>query len=303
MSDYIIQTDSLSHQFSKSKKAIDNLSIHVPRGSIYGFLGPNGAGKSTTMRLLTGVIPDDSKSIQLFGKMLDEQTPEIFNQIGCLVESPALYKHLTGYENLKYIAQIRKLESEKIDRYLKIVDLYEDRKMQVKKYSLGMRQRLAIAMALIGAPEILMLDEPVNGLDPKGIIEIRQLLKKINKESGTTIFISSHLLSEIEKLCTHAGIISQGKLRFEGTMEELSQRFDKCRISLKGKNLEEIRKNIAADIPVKIIEDEKRIEVSLPQKEAIPELIKNLTEKNVDLYEVKILEGIEDWFMSLTKEN
>lgn len=301
MPNFIIETDKLSYSFPKSKKAVDSLSIHVPKGSIYGFLGPNGAGKSTTMRLLTGVIPDDTHSVKIFGEDFHKQTPEIFNRIGCLVESPALYKHLTGFENLKYITQIRHIDAQKIGAILKTVDLYENKDMKVKKYSLGMKQRLAIAMALIDDPEILLLDEPVNGLDPKGIVEIRNLLINLNKKFGTSIFISSHLLSEIEKLCTHAGIIAKGKLQFEGTMEELSNRFDKCRVSLQLKNAEKVLEEFPENIQPKLITEESRIEVSLPNKEAIPNLVRELSAKNAEIYEVKILEGIEDWFMSLTK--
>src|SRR5690606_18278062 len=160
MSEYIIQTKGLDFNFSKSKKAVDNLSLNVPKGSIYGFLGPNGAGKSTTMRLLTGIIPDDSDAIEIFGESLQKQLPERFNRLASLVESPALYLHLSGYNNLKYIAKIRKVDTSRIDEMLKIVDLYDDRNRKVKQYSLGMKQRLAIAMALLSSPEILLLDEP-----------------------------------------------------------------------------------------------------------------------------------------------
>ena len=297
----IIRTQNLDFYFSKSKKAIDNLSLNVPKGSVYGFLGPNGAGKSTTMRLLTGIIPDDSDSIEIFGKSLQKQFPEIFNQLGCLVESPALYLHLSGGNNLKYIAKIRGVEDSRIDEILKIVDLYEDRNRKVKQYSLGMKQRLAIAMALMSNPEILLLDEPVNGLDPNGIIEIRKLLIKVNQEFGTTIFVSSHLLSEIEKMCTHVGIISKGKLRFEGTIKELSQNFGQCKIIISLKNPGEILEKIPQEYNVIEIETESKISVSLPDKEMIPDLTKKLITLGAEIYEIKIQEGLEEWFMSLTQ--
>ncbi len=210
----IIETKNLNFQFNKHKKIIDDLSIHVPKGSIYGFLGPNGAGKSTTMRLLTGIIPDDTNAIKLFSNTIESQQPQVFHRMGTLVESPALYLHLSGENNLKYMAKIRGISHEKIDEVLELVDLTHARKQKAKQYSLGMKQRLAIAMALLSEPELLLLDEPVNGLDPNGIIEIRKLLVKINQEKGITIFISSHLLSEIEKMCTHVGIIAKGKLKF-----------------------------------------------------------------------------------------
>ncbi len=297
----IIRTQNLDFHFSKSKKTIDNLSLNVPKGSIYGFLGPNGAGKSTTMRLLTGIIPDDSDSIEIFGKSLQKQLPKIFKQLGCLVESPALYLHLSGYNNLKYIAKIRGVDISRIDEMLKIVDLYDDRNRKVSQYSLGMKQRLAIAMALMSNPEILLLDEPVNGLDPNGIIEIRKLLIRINHEFGTTIFVSSHLLSEIEKMCTHVGIISKGKLRFEGTMKELSENFGQCKIIISLKNPKEILEKIPQEYNAVEIETESKISLFLPDREMIPDFTKRLIELGAEIYEIKIQEGLEEWFMSLTQ--
>lgn len=301
MAEYIIQTKGLDFHFSKSKKVIDNLSLNVPKGSIYGFLGPNGAGKSTTMRLLTGIIPDDSDSIEIFGESLQKQLPEIFNRLGCLVESPALYLHLSGYNNLKYIAKIRKVDESRIDEMLKEVDLYNDRNRKVKQYSLGMKQRLAIAMALLSSPEILLLDEPVNGLDPNGIVEIRKLLVKINQEFGTTIFVSSHLLSEIEKMCTHVGIISKGKLRFEGTMRELSQNFGQCKITISLKNPKAVLEKIPQEYEATEVETESKITLVLDDKEKIPELTKMLVQFGAEIYEIKIQDGLEEWFMSLTQ--
>lgn len=301
MSDYIIQTKGLDFNFSKSKKAIDNLSLNVPKGSIYGFLGPNGAGKSTTMRLLTGIIPDDSDSIEIFRESLQKQLPEIFNKLGCLVESPALYLHLSGYNNLKYIAKIREVDDSRIDEILKIVDLYEDRNRKAKQYSLGMKQRLAIAMALMSNPEILLLDEPVNGLDPNGIIEIRKLLIKINQEFGTTIFVSSHLLSEIEKMCTHIGIISKGKLRFEGSMKELSENFGQCKVIVSLKNSKDILEKIPQEFQASEIENEAKISAFLSDKEMIPDFTKQLIQLGAEIYEIRIQEGLEEWFMSLTQ--
>jgi ABC-2 type transport system ATP-binding protein len=167
---YIIQTSNLDFQYSKNKKILNNLSINVLKGSIYGFLGPNGAGKSTTMRLLTGIIPDDSNSIFLFEKPIESQIPDVFEKVGALVESPALYLHLSGYDNVKYIALLRQVPLSKIDEVLELVDLTAHKKQKAKQYSLGMKQRLAIAMALLSEPELLFLDEPVNGLDPNGIV-------------------------------------------------------------------------------------------------------------------------------------
>ncbi|WP_392448558.1 ABC transporter ATP-binding protein [Capnocytophaga canis] len=300
MTQYAIQTKALNFGFSKSKKIIDNLSINVPKGSIYGFLGPNGAGKSTTMRLLTGILPDDSNSIEIFGQSLQNQLPYIFENVGCLVESPALYLHLSGYDNLRYIALMRNVAEESIEKYLEIVDLQRSKHMKAKRYSLGMKQRLAIAMALLNNPSLLLLDEPVNGLDPNGMLEIRNLLIKLNKEFGTTIFVSSHLLSEIEKMCTHVGIISHGKLQFEGTMKELSDRYSDCKVQIFLRNLSELSDKIKEQFPEATFTGDKAI-FTLANKEAIPELVKQLVQLGAEIYELKPQEGLEESFMLLTK--
>jgi len=297
--EYIIQTNNLDFQFSKHKKIIDNLSINVPKGSIYGFLGPNGAGKSTTMRLLTGIISDDSNSIQIFGKVLSEQIPFIFSKIGALVESPALYLHLSGYDNLLYIAKIRTIDTNKIDEILELVDLTYAKNQKAKQYSLGMKQRLAIAMALLSEPELLFLDEPVNGLDPNGIVEIRKLLIKINKEKGVTIFVSSHLLNEIEKMCTHIGIIAKGKLKFEGTMNQLSSNFNSCKIEITIDNAEHWINYLKENNSEVQLNEANKIAVVLNSKDEIPTFIKKLIDEGALIYEVKILEGLEEWFMNL----
>lgn len=302
MADYIIQTDSLNFQYSKYKKVLENISIHVPKGSIYGFLGPNGAGKSTTMRLLTGIIPEQGNAIKLFNQPLQEQLPLVFSKIGSLVESPALYLHLSGIDNLKYIAKLRHIPEDKIHETLELVDLSRDGKRKAKQYSLGMKQRLAIAMALLSEPELLLLDEPVNGLDPNGIIDIRKLLIKLNKEKGVTIFVSSHLLSEIEKMCTHVGIINKGKLRFEGTMQELSKAASLCKIQV---TVDDAPKwQAALDTKYKNVNliAQNQITLDIGNKEQIPEFIKTLIAQNATLYEVKILDGLEEWFMTITDE-
>lgn len=302
MADYIIQTHSLNFQYSKHKKVLENISIHVPKGSIYGFLGPNGAGKSTTMRLLTGIIPEQGNAIKLFNQPLQEQLPMVFAKIGSLVESPALYLHLSGIDNLKYIAKLRNIPEEKIHETLELVDLSRDGKRKAKQYSLGMKQRLAIAMALLSEPELLLLDEPVNGLDPNGIIDIRKLLIKLNKEKGVTIFVSSHLLSEIEKMCTHVGIINKGKLRFEGTMQELSKAASLCKIQVTIDDAQKWQMELDNHYKnVKLIA-QNQITLDIGNKEQIPDFIKNLIAKNATIYEVKILDGLEEWFMTITDE-
>lgn len=303
MAEYIIQTEGLNFQYSKNKKVLNNISIHVPKGSIYGFLGPNGAGKSTTMRLLTGIITEQGNAIKLFGNPLQEQLPLVFNKIGSLVESPALYLHLSGIDNLKYIAKLRNIPEEKIHETLELVDLSRDGKRTAKQYSLGMKQRLAIAMALLSDPELLLLDEPVNGLDPNGIIDIRKLLIKLNQEKGVTIFVSSHLLSEIEKMCTHVGIISKGKLRFEGTMQELSKAAGLCKIQVTLDDASKWQHELENQYENVNLVAQNQLALDIGNKDNIPDFIKNLIAKNAAVYEVKILDGLEEWFMTITNEN
>lgn len=298
---YIIQTSNLDFQYSKNKKILNNLSINVPKGSIYGFLGPNGAGKSTTMRLLTGIIPGDSNSIFLFEKPIESQIPEVFEKVGALVESPALYLHLSGYDNVKYIALLRQVPLSKIDEVLELVDLTAYKRQKAKQYSLGMKQRLAIAMALLSEPELLFLDEPVNGLDPNGIVEIRKLLVKINKEKGVTIFVSSHLLSEIEKMCTHIGIISKGVLKYEGTMEDLSRKFETCKIQITLDEAENWKEKLSSKYANVALEEQNKITMNLNHTSEIPDFAKEIIQEGARIYEIKILEGLEEWFMNLTE--
>lgn len=299
MTDYIIRTEHLTFHYSKNRKALDNVSLNIPKGSIYGFLGPNGAGKSTTMRLLTGILPQQDKSIYLFNQPLNEQLPKAFDRVGSLVESPALYLHLSGYDNLKYIAKLRNVPESRINEVLELVDLQRDANRKAKAYSLGMKQRLAIAMALLDEPELLLLDEPVNGLDPNGIQDIRKLLVRLNKEKGVTIFVSSHLLAEIEKMCTHVGIISKGKIQFEGTMEELSKKSGLCKIRITVKDAKRWYDELAKENPTVEMESTTQFSLELQNREEIPAFTRELVNKGAEIYEIKILDGLEEWFMAL----
>lgn len=302
MKDLIIKTKDLSFSYSKKKKVLHNINLNVPKGSIYGFLGPNGAGKSTTMQLLTGILPSKENKIEVFQEELNAQFPTIFSKIGALVETPTLYLHLSGIDNLRCITTLKEVSEEKITDVLELVGLSKNGHQKAKEYSLGMRQRLAIAMTLLGEPELLLLDEPVNGLDPTGMTEIRELLVKLNKEKGITIFISSHLLAEVEKMCTHIGIIHQGKMQFEGTMEELSKKAASCNVLVKVADLESNLEKITEVYPEIIsTEKENQFKIDLHNKEEIAKLSRFLIENNISLYELKITEGLEEWFLSLTK--
>jgi lantibiotic transport system ATP-binding protein len=217
----IIKTSALSYQYSKGTKTLSDINLEVERGSIYGFLGPNGSGKTTTLSLLLGLLNKQEGNIEIFGEQLQSNRIPILKKIGALVEMPSLYGHLTAKENLEIYRRDYNVPKERMDEVLEIVGLTGTGKKVVKRFSLGMKQRLAIALALLPNPELLILDEPSNGLDPAGIIELRALVKKLNKEYGMTIVISSHLLSEVEKMVSHVGIIYNGKMLFQGRLEEL----------------------------------------------------------------------------------
>lgn len=217
----IIETENLQFGFITDKLVLKDINLKVEKGSIYGFLGPNGAGKTTTIRLLLGLLTPNSGSIKLFGKSIQKNSLEIFNNIGAMIEMPSLYEHLTGFDNLEITSRIRDISIKRIDEVLEIVKLTNAAKTKVKEYSMGMKQRLGLALALLSEPQLLILDEPTNGLDPQGMIETRELLQKLNEEFGITILVSSHLLSEIEKLVNHLAIINNGELIFQGTIQEL----------------------------------------------------------------------------------
>ncbi len=296
----VIQIQNLSFEFSKNKPVLKDISLSVPKGSIFGFLGANGAGKSTTMKMLIGSIPDEQNAVRIFDEKLDVLYPEGFNKIGSLIDTAAFYDHLSGWDNLLVISRLRSLPLYECERVLHLVGLWESRNMKMKKYSLGMKQRLAIAITLLGKPDLLILDEPVNGLDPNGMLEIRELLIKLNKQEGVTIFISSHLLQEIEKMITHLAIISHGEIRFAGSIKDLNERYRYNRIRIGLNNAEIFIPEIPENYSPKIL-DETGIEITAESKEDITALIKKLVLKDAEIFEIKNSAGLEEWFMEITK--
>ncbi len=218
---YCLETKNLTHQFSSKDIVLNDINLQVPTGSIYGFLGPNGAGKTTTLRLVLGLLKKQQGEISIFGKPFENNRINILKKVGSLIETPSIYGQLTALENLQLLQKIYQCPKSRMLDVLKLVDLSNTGSKKAGQFSLGMKQRLSIAIALLNEPSLLILDEPTNGLDPNGIIEIRELLKKLNHEKGISIIISSHLLSEIEKLVTHIGIINKGKMMFQGALSEL----------------------------------------------------------------------------------
>jgi lantibiotic transport system ATP-binding protein len=219
----VLQISHLQKQYGPIT-AVDDLSLTVRRGEIYGFLGPNGAGKTTTIRMLMGLIKPSHGYIRLFDEPLLKNRAALLARVGSLIESPSAYSHLTGRQNLEITRRMIAAPAARMDAVLEQVGLRDAAHRIVREYSLGMKGRLAIASALLGSPELLILDEPTNGLDPAGIREMRDFLRRL-PEQGVTVLVSSHLLSEIEQMATTVGIIAAGKMRFEGKLETLRARF------------------------------------------------------------------------------
>ncbi len=218
-----IETTDLSHTFTAAQRALNRVNLRVPTGAIYGFLGPNGAGKTTTLRLLLGLLRRQQGSIHLFGHPADTRRADLFRRIGSSIESPSLYSHLTAVENLRIWQLAFGCPKPRIERALRLVGLEGTGRKSVAQFSLGMKQRLSIAVALLHEPSLLILDEPTNGLDPHGILEVRDLLVRLNWEEGTTILVSSHLLSEVERLVTDVGIIHRGAMVYQGSMAGMAE--------------------------------------------------------------------------------
>ncbi len=228
----VIETKALCKQYGPHT-AVDHVELHVPQGCVYGFIGPNGAGKSTTMKMLLGLIHPTAGRVRLLGQELTEKSRlPLLRQTGSLIESPAGYLHLTAQENLEIVADLKGVPHNDIGRVLDIVHLTQDRSRRVGQYSLGMKQRLGIAMALLGSPKLLILDEPTNGLDPAGIQEMRALIRSMPAATGATVLISSHLLGEMEQMVEQVGIIDHGHILFEGPLTEL-QRHSRGNVTLR----------------------------------------------------------------------
>ena len=228
----VIETKALCKQYGPHT-AVDHVELHVPQGCVYGFIGPNGAGKSTTMKMLLGLIHPTAGRVRLLGQELTEKSRlPLLRQTGSLIESPAGYLHLTAQENLEIVADLKGVPHKDIGRVLDIVHLTQDRSRRVGQYSLGMKQRLGIAMALLGSPKLLILDEPTNGLDPAGIQEMRALIRNMPAATGATVLISSHLLGEMEQMVEQVGIIDHGHILFERPLTEL-QRHSRGNVTLR----------------------------------------------------------------------
>lgn len=223
----VISTSGLHRRFGPTL-AVEDLNLRVSAGQVTAFLGPNGAGKTTTIRLLLGLLRPDAGEVWLFGQALSNQREKLLGRVGALVETPVLYPHLSGHENLELTRRLLGVPRSRTDQVLAVVDLVQAARRPVRGYSLGMRQRLGLALAMLGEPELLILDEPTNGLDPAGIHQMRELICRLPAELGATVFLSSHLLSEVEQMATEVAVLGGGLLLFQGSLDQLQTQRSAC---------------------------------------------------------------------------
>lgn len=295
----VIETKGLCKVYGK-QLAVDHVALQVPKGCVYGFIGPNGAGKSTTMKMLLGLIHPSAGQVFLLGKELTSRNRlTLLRQTGSLIESPSGYLHLTARENLQIVADLKGISHRDIARVLDIVHLTQDRDRKVGQFSLGMKQRLGIAMALLGNPQLLILDEPTNGLDPAGIQEMRALIADMPASTGATVLISSHLLGEMEQMVEQVGIIHHGRMLFEGPLQEL-QRHSRGDLSIR---LLHPQKGLALLQANGIAVRQKEDVLTLPplRDEALAGLVQALADGGADVVELnRHTKSLEEIFLSLT---
>jgi ABC-type multidrug transport system ATPase subunit len=300
---YSIETINLTHKFSADETALNRVNVQVIESTIYGFLGPNGAGKTTTLKLILGLLKKQHGEILVFGKPFEKHRVETLRQIGSMIESPSIYGHLTAFENLRILQKVYKCPQRRIQEVLELVGLAGTGSKKANQFSLGMKQRLSIAIALLHNPSVLILDEPTNGLDPNGILEIRELLQSLNQNHGITILISSHLLPEIEKLVTHIGIINQGKLLFQGTLAELISKRQQNSFTIFETSNDFKASQIINEFSLISRAEQGRIVIPVLGKETTAAINQRLVQNNIEVYQIsKIENDLEKIFFDVISE-
>ena len=292
----ILKIENLSKSYDKNL-VLKNINLEIEEGSIFGLIGPNGAGKSTLMKSILGLVKKDSGSISLYGKEINAKNQKETNKnLGSLIENPSFYDHLTAYDNLDLICDMKNIKKDNIDKVLKDVGLFTSKNKKARDFSLGMKQRLGIAIALIGNPKFLILDEPINGLDPYGIEEMRDLFKNIVKNSNTSILISSHILDEIEKISTHIGILKNGTLTYTGSLRDYRDLHPPVIVLKTSDNLKASK---LLELPQGNILDDYLV-LGNKSEEEVAKIIKILV-NTVDIYRVeKRKESLEKLFIQET---
>ncbi len=296
----VIETSGLSKSFGNIRSVID-LSLAVPAGSIYGFLGPNGAGKSTTIRMLLGLVKPETGTISILGNSVNRLRNQALNEVGAFIEDPDFYANLSARTNLEILGRLNGgISAERIAQVLTTVGLTARADDRVKAYSRGMRQRLGIAQAILGQPRVLILDEPTSTLDPAGIRDMRHLILRLAREENMTVFLSSHILHEVEQMCTHVAVIDHGRLIRAGTVAELLGESGKIIFEIRVRPLEKALSIISAELdtrPTDVSGDSIKVAAS---REAIPGVIRRLTAARVAVLAVIPRTSLEDYFLALT---
>ena len=295
----IIETNDLCKQYGNALR-VAHLDLNVPEGSVYGFLGPNGAGKSTTLKMILGLVRPTAGDIQVLGKKMDGGSRlAVLRQVGSLIESPSYYGHLTGEENLRIVQTLRGVPEKNIREVLQIVRLDGQRGKRVAHYSLGMKQRLGLAAALLGYPKLLILDEPTNGLDPAGIQEMRELICSLPERFGMTVVVSSHLLSEIDQMADHVAIIREGELVFQDTLEALHGR-SRHHLALRTTN-NAVARAVLQEKSVPCQEEEGYLILPILPDEIAAQLTRLLAQRHLGVIRLEERQkSLEDIFLELT---
>ena len=295
----VVETRGLCKQYGPALR-VNHLDLTVPEGAVYGFLGPNGAGKSTTLKLLLGLARPTAGEIAVFGRPMGPRTlMETLSQVGSLIESPSYYGHLTGEENLRIVQTLRGVPEKNIREVLQIVRLDGQRGKRVAHYSLGMKQRLGLAAALLGYPKLLILDEPTNGLDPAGIQEMRELICSLPERFGMTVVVSSHLLSEIDQMADHVAIIREGELVFQDTLEALHGR-SRHHLALRTTN-NAVARAVLQERSVPCQEEEGYLILPILSDELAAQLTRLLAERHLGVIRLEERQkSLEDIFLELT---
>lgn len=300
MGKVILEIKEVSKSFGKSK-IIDKINLKVEEGEVYGFVGPNGAGKTTTIKMILGLLSIDEGNIIINGFDIKKDFEKAMEYIGGIVENPDMYGYLSGMDNLKLYARIRNIKQERIDEVVELVGLTSRIKDKVQKYSLGMKQRLGLALTLLHKPKVLILDEPTNGLDPAGIKQLRDLLKEISHKENVAVFVSSHMLAEMEQMCDIITVINKGKIietkKVKEALEE-SKKDEKIEYTMKLEPKEKAVTILKQEVEELEEKEEIRIKV---KKEEMPELVKKLVEQDIKVYEIVAKNNtLEDVFFHMT---
>lgn len=301
----MISVQHIAFSYKKAQKVIDKLSFEVPQGAVYGFLGANGSGKTTLIRLMTGLFKPDSGQVLIDGESVHSNRRKVLNRIGTMIEAPSFYGNLTGLGNLKLLCRYYKLPDKRAEEVLDLVGLNKAAKRKTRQYSLGMKQRLGIAMSIVHEPEVLILDEPLNGLDPQGIASMRELFLNFASEKNRTVFISSHILSEIESTCDNICIIDNGKKVFAGPMSGLKgQMSEGYTYTVHCSDVTRAMDLLSKDSSVEVVlRDESHFQLQVASKEKVSSCMRVLLDKGVLLYEWRTEEvDLESMYLKITQQ-